>query len=74
MLVEGKKAGDVRKADDGKSRCTKASTPSLTSVGITRNESSDWQKLAAVPARVLDKAITVVKERDGVLTEAAVTS
>jgi hypothetical protein len=68
MLVEGKKAGDVK--PQGGKQSTKAST--LSQVGITRNESSDWQKLAAVPAKVLDKTITVVKERDGVLTEVAV--
>lgn len=59
MLSEGKKTKEVLQKGS-----TKAST---TEIGITRNESSDWQKLAAVPERVLEKAITVVKERDGVL-------
>lgn len=41
-------------------------------IGITRNESADYQRLASVPEKVLEKIITIVKERDGVLTEAAV--
>jgi hypothetical protein len=42
---------------------------SLKDVGITKNESSEFQKLAAVPEKVLVKAITVVKERDGFLPQ-----
>lgn len=68
MLSEGKKAGDIKTQRDNQKACTK---PSTSEIGITRNESSDWQKLAAVPEKVLEKAITIVKERDGVLTEAA---
>jgi hypothetical protein len=74
MLQEGKKNKEIavhggdRRSDQGDKVAT------LISAGITKRESSQssqWQKLAAVPAKVLDKAITVVKERDGVLTEAA---
>jgi hypothetical protein len=64
MLSEGKKTGDLAQRGDN-NRCPK---PSTSAIGITRNESSDWQKLAAVPEKVLEKAITIVKERDGVLT------
>jgi len=64
MLVEGKKAGDLAKAGDNQRGTAK---PSTTSIGITHHESSEFQKLAAVPERVLEKAITTVKERDGVL-------
>ena len=67
MLSEGKKTGDLRKSEQGQ-KPTKAVR--LQDVGITHNESSEFQKLAAVPEKVLEKAITVVKERDGVLTEA----
>jgi hypothetical protein len=66
MLQEGKKAGDLAAKGQPK-KCTDVST--LTSVGITRNESSEFQKLAAVPERVLEKAITTVGERDGALTD-----
>jgi len=50
MLVEG--AADRLKPGQNKvaKSCPKPSTGDL---GITRNESSDWQKLAAVPAKVL---------------------
>ena len=74
MLSEAVTRKEIRSANDGQSRCTSLSTPKprLPELGITRNESSDWQRLAKVPERVLEKVITIVKERDGVLTEAAV--
>jgi hypothetical protein len=68
MLQEGKKNEQINKPHQ-KTSCTRVST---SDIGITRNESSEFQKLAAVPERVLEKAITTVKKRDGVLTEAAV--
>jgi len=69
MIVEGKKAGELAKKGQPK-KCV--STNTLPDVGITRHESSDFQRLAVVPEKTLSKAIETVKERDGVLTEAAV--
>lgn len=57
MLIEGKKAGQVKEQGDN-TRRTKAST---SDIGITRNESSDFQRLAAVPERVLEKAISTFR-------------
>ncbi len=68
MLSEGKKTGDLKKGGDQNSP-TKASR---ADIGITHNESSQWQKLASVPERKFEKAIEAVKKRDPVLTEAAV--
>ena len=67
MLQEGKKQGELKKQGDSRLRGV-----TISSTGITKDESSEFQKLAAVPSRTLEKAITVVKKRDGVLTEAAV--
>src|ERR1700723_1567454 len=57
VLIEGKKAGQVKEQGDN-TRRTKAST---SDIGITRNESSDFQRLAAVPERVLEKAISTFR-------------
>jgi hypothetical protein len=56
MLTEGKKAGDLAFKGQPEKKCTGPST--LLQVGITRNESSDWQRLAAVPANRLRKAVS----------------
>ena len=55
MLAEGKKAGVLAVRGDNKAtRCTK---PSTSEIGITRNESSQWQRLAKVPEREYVKAV-----------------
>jgi hypothetical protein len=41
---------------------------SLKEVGITRHESAKYQQLAKVPDAKFEKALEVVKKRDGVLT------
>lgn len=69
MLTEGKKVGDLKRAGQAKNSDRAVRIPD---VGITHRESADWQRLAKVPEPVLTKAIAVVKERDGVLTEAAI--
>jgi hypothetical protein len=60
MLVEGKKTGDL-KTRGGKQSVGPSTLPQ---VGITRHESSDWQKITAVPEQQLEKAIAIVKELD----------
>jgi hypothetical protein len=70
MLIEGKKAGQIATKGQPEKKCDKPAT--LSQVGLTRKESAQYQQLAAVPEPELEKAIEVVKKRDGVLTEAAV--
>lgn len=70
MLIEGKETGQIATKGQPEKKCDKPAT--LSEVGITRHESAKYQQLARVPEHKFEKAITIVKERDGVLTEAAV--
>jgi hypothetical protein len=45
--------------------------PKLSDLGITKNESSRWQKLAAVPADKFEQAVSAAKEIAGEVTTAA---
>ena len=47
------------------------STKTLSEMGITKNESSRWQKLAAVDEDKFEKAVTAAKEVAGEVTTAA---
>ena len=69
MLVEGKKSGQIKSVGQAKNS---GSAVRIPDIGITHRDSAEYRRLAAVPERVLEKAITAVKKRDRVLTEAAV--
>lgn len=43
----------------------------LSEIGVTKNESSRWQKLAAVPDEQFEQAVTAAKEVAGEVTTAA---
>lgn len=47
------------------------STKTLADLGVTKNESSRWQKLAAVPADKFEQAVSAAKEIAGEVTTAA---
>lgn len=68
MVDEGQKAGELRKVDDGQSKVKGHKAVTLKDVGLTKQEISSWKPFA-VPEKELEKAITIVKQRDGVLTE-----
>lgn len=67
MVDEGQKAGQLRKKEDG-NRSLSHTAVTLKDVGLTKQEVNSWKPFAAVPERVLEKAIEVVKKRDPVLT------
>lgn len=64
MLIEGKKAGQLKSAGQAKNSDKAVRIPEI---GITHRESSQWQQLAKVPEQKFEKAIEVIKECDGVL-------
>lgn len=45
--------------------------PKLSDLGITKNESSRWQKLAAIPETQFEQAVSAAKEVAGEVTTAA---
>lgn len=45
--------------------------PKLSDIGITKNESSRWQKLAAIPESQFEQAVAAAKEVAGEVTTAA---
>ena len=68
--MKARRAGELRKVDDGQSKVKGHKAVTLKDVGLTKQEVSSWKPFA-VPEKELEKAITIVKQRDGVLTEAA---
>ena len=57
MLIEGKKTGDlVREHGSGRSVPTSST---LKDIGISKDDSADWQRLARVPEKVLKVACDV---------------
>lgn len=69
MLSEAKASGDLR--GKGNPQLSNATTIGLTAIGITRDESSRWQKLAAVPDNQFEQAVAAAKEVAGEVTTAA---
>ena len=66
-------AGELRKVDDGQSKVKGHKAVTLKDVGLTKQEVSSWKPFA-VPEKVLEKAITIVKQRDGVLNCASLST
>ena len=54
----------LRKVDDGQSKVKGHKAVTLKDVGLTKQEVSSWKPFA-VPEKELEKAITIVKQRDG---------
>jgi len=50
LLREMKENGMRRIAADGRPKEKASDAPTLTDLGITRDQSSQWQRLAAIPA------------------------
>jgi len=70
MLIESKLKGDRHTGyGDQKSdyRCV-SPIPTLAEIGISRNQSSRWQKLAAVPETQFEQAVQAALEVAGEVT------
>jgi hypothetical protein len=52
---ERQKSGENRRGIDSTAKVP--STPNLSDLGISRNQSSTWQKVAAIPASKFEAAI-----------------
>jgi len=67
---------DMEKAKGGRPEITGStmlpvnSTPTLSDMGISKNESSRWQKLAAVSDEKFEEAVAAAKEVAGEVTTA----
>jgi hypothetical protein len=73
LLAEMEKAKGVRMNGGNTGDPTMlppVNVPKLSDLGITKNESSRWQKLAAVPASQFEQAVAAAKEVDGEVTTA----
>lgn len=71
MVTEAKDSGQLAKQGN-QPKGSHAVT--FGEVGISKKDSHQYQQLAKVPEQKFEKAIEVVKKRDGVLTEAALSS
>jgi hypothetical protein len=69
MLAAAKESGDRR--GKGNPQLSNAGTFGLSDIGITKNESSRWQKLASVPDEQFEQAVAAAKEVAGEVTTAA---
>jgi len=69
MLAAAKESGDRR--GKGNPQLSNAGTFGLADIGITKNESSRWQKLAAVSDDQFEHAVAAAKEVAGEVTTAA---
>jgi hypothetical protein len=69
MLAAAKESGDLR--GKGNPQLSQAGTFGLADIGITKNESSRWQKLAAVSESQFEQAVSAAKEVAGEVTTAA---
>ncbi|MGB6089503.1 MAG: DNA N-6-adenine-methyltransferase [Candidatus Binataceae bacterium] len=69
ILITAKASGDVRLrgGDQRRSRSseTTLSLPTLADLGISRDESSKWQRIARLPVREFEAKITRLRERSG---------
>lgn len=74
MLKEGAKNGD--RATAGKNQGARSSQPAtnsqptLSDIGISRDQSSRWQKLADMPEEHFETAVATAKEHAGQVTTA----
>ena len=71
LLRDMKDGGVLRGSADGKSKVSDDATPNLEALGISRDQSSRWQKLAAVDAERFELAVAAAKEVAGEVTTAA---
>jgi hypothetical protein len=74
MLREGAKNGDRATRETarevGSSRTTRLDIPTLSDIGISRDQSSRWQKLADMPEEHFETAVATAKEHAGQVTTA----
>lgn len=70
MLAEMPKA-KARFTDGNTMLPSRNDAPTLETIGITKNESSRWQKLAGVPDSQFEQAVAAAKEVAGEVTTAA---
>lgn len=72
MLRESAERGERATKESGinQHRVSNDATPTLTDIGITRDQSSRWQALAAMPDEHFETAVETAKETAGEVTTA----
>ena len=72
MLAEMPKASGAKGVGPiAVTRCDRNQPPTLADIGVTKNESSRWQKLAAVSDEQFESAVAAAKDVAGEVTTAA---
>lgn len=71
MKVNGSRHTTVDNLKIGPKSHDTTSGPTLDSIGISKDQSSRWQKLAAIPEKQFEEAVAAAKEVAGEVTTAA---
>jgi hypothetical protein len=71
MLQRSAKSGERHSGRGGQNTGSQNGTPKLSDLGVSKQQSSRWQKLAEMPDDQFEAAIETAKEVAGEVTTAA---